>query len=150
MKEIVRITLKNNGAILLTSLREKNFIDREISVNFSDRYHLERVSTDSEKQEAINNPNKHKLIAHSSDIKPIINISDHDQKEFKIVIKQGLEYAEIECDENGYPILDEKNCMIIYAYYSQLSPSKALERIKEFNEKYTNNHKLTPGLHESS
>lgn len=155
MKEIVRIIYRPNGSIILTSLRKKHFDDREISVDFSNiNYGLERVLSSSI-EEATNNPNKHKLIAWTQESFPAVTINDSDKEELKVAIDQRLNYAEIECNDDGYPILNNERRLVIYAYYSDLpniilSPTDALERIKQFNEKYTNNHKLTPGLHESS
>jgi len=151
MREIVQIK-EYNGGICLISLRPKKFEKNDIVTTNSG--HLDRLLRESEFISSEDDMNVFKVIAL-----PINNVTAFKgislNGSHKIILKKAFDkgeiYLEIECNEDGYP----DGSLIIYGTSSTFShinitPTEALERIKQFNETYTNNHKLTPGLHESS
>lgn len=158
MKETVRIAKADNNKICLFSLRKKFLKNFDIVAELNDNNHLKRVTTTDQIDKAIANPDIVKVLAVDlSGVGPCISLAYEDATRLQAAYDQGLEYVEIECHEDGYPVLTNHR-MTIYDFSSFaldessiiLTPTEALERIKQFNEKYTNNHKLTPGLHESS
>ena len=158
MKETVKIAKTDSNKVCLFSLRKKSLKNFDIVADLNDNNHLRRVTTTEQIDKAIADPDVIKTIAiHLSGVHPCISIDDEDAKRLETALEQGLEYVEIECHEDGYPVVTNYK-MTIYDFCSfvfsesnsNLTPTEALERIKQFNEKYTNNHKLTPGLHESS
>jgi hypothetical protein len=153
MKEVVQIK-DYNGGLCLVSLRPKKFERNDITLTGSG--HLDRLVRESEITDAMTDDNVFKVIAlpisNVSDFKGV-TIASKDKRILKDSLDAGETYLEIECTEHGYPYQDDR--LIIYRasstlIISNLTPAEALERIKQFNEEYTNNHKLTPGLHESS
>ena len=151
MREIVQIKELGQNLCLI-SLRPKTFEKNNIIVTNSGR--LDRLMRNSEFKSSEDDMNVFKVIAL-----PINNVSDFKgislSSAHKTILRKAFDkgeiYLEIECNQDGYP----DGSLIIYGTSSTFShinitPTEALERIKQFNETYTNNHKLTPGLHESS
>jgi hypothetical protein len=151
MREIVQIKEYSSGLCLI-SLRPKKFKRNDIVV--SNAGYLDRLMSESEFIKSEEDMNIFKVIAL-----PMTNVTafkgitlgTYHKKLLKNAFDKEEIYLEIECNEDGYP----NGSLTIYGMSSRFSrlnitPTEALERIKQFNEKYTNNHKLTPGLHESS
>jgi hypothetical protein len=151
MREIVQIKEYSSGLCLI-SLRPKEFKRNDITVTGSGN--LDRLMSKSEFKSSEDDMNVFKVIAlpiNNVTAFKGISLSGPNKVELKEAFKNGKIYLEIECNEDGYP----NGSLTIYGMSSRFSrlnitPTEALERIKQFNEKYTNNHKLTPGLHESS
>ena len=151
MREIVQIK-KYDGGLCLISLRSKTFEKNDIIVTNSGS--LDRLLRESEFRSSEDDINVFKVIAL-----PINNVSAFKgislSSTYKIILKKAFDkgefYLEIECNQDGYPdgLLTIYGTSSVFSYIN-ITPTEALERIKQFNETYTNNHKLTPGLHESS
>lgn len=152
MKRILEIIGKNESTIGLFELKkETTYKNMDIFLN-PNRDSWLRLSNDN--KEKIKEFDYRKVVAFSLTSDPAKHLQTSDQTLLRNYIKDGYNFLEVECNEDGYPVLADE-CLIIYQKLSSnpvknLTPAEALQKIKEFNEQYTNNHKFTPGLHESS
>lgn len=152
MKEIVKITKGGTGKTIITliTLREKLLKHQDIVMKPCGTF--TRVHTDTYSNYMSDDSILKVVGIHMHQCLPATSI----RKDNKLLLEEyekGNIYVQLECNEDGYPILDSDSKLIIYGFYSSntsITPQEALERIQQFNEEYTNNHKLTPGLHESS
>lgn len=153
MKKIVEIIKKsdNKDIIGIFDLKqETTYKNMDIFLN-PNRDSWNRLSSNNSK--IIKEDDYRKVIAFSLNSLPALTLNNSDQSFLNKCLKDGYNFLEIECHEDGYPNLKNGNLIIYDKLISPkvtFTPTEALQRIKEFNEQYTNNHKLTPGLHESS
>jgi hypothetical protein len=155
MKTILEIIKKKQSdTIGLFSLKKHTtYHTRDVFIN-PERNHWSRLDTTTNTLETFEEKDYRKVVAFNLNAIPVIKIYDEDAKILNNHLEEGFPFLEVECREDGYPLLTEDNRLIVYDrltfFTSNITPEEALERIKEFNESFTNNHKLTPGLHESS
>jgi hypothetical protein len=153
MKRILEIIKRvDNDSIGLFLLKEEEDPIRKIDV-FITPERNSWLRTGRVIMEKIKSEDYRKVVAFSIDATPVISLKSFDVHYLRESIKNGFLFLEVECREDGYPELKDGQ-LIIYKQLSYLvpniTPAEALERIKQLNENFTNNHKLTPGLHESS
>ena len=152
MKKILEIIKRvDNDAIGLFLLKEEQEPINKMDV-FINPKRTSWLRADG-RYEIIRNEDYRKVVAFSINATPVITLESFDVHYLRESIKNGFPFLEVECREDGYPELKDGQ-LIIYKQLSYLvpniTPAEALERIKQLNENFTNNHKLTPGLHESS
>lgn len=151
MKTILEIIKKkeNNTSIGLFSLKENTtYEDNEIFIN-PERNNWSRIN--GANIELFKEKDYRKVVAFNLTADPAIRINDKDAELLNNYLEEGKIFLEVKCGENGYPIVDNDRSLIIYQALEMLvpniTPAEALERIKQFNENFTNNHKFTSGLH---
>lgn len=152
MKKILEIIRRvDNDSIGLFLSREEQEPIENLDV-FIDPDRKSWLRADG-RQDQIRKQDYRKVVAFNISGSPAITLKSSDVSMIRNSLKDGFPFLEIECDEKGYPALYQGGLMV-YRQLEQLipniTPAEALERIKQLNEHFTNNHKLTPGLHESS
>ena len=151
MKRILEIIERvGNDTIGLFELKEETtYNNMEIFIN-PDRRYWTRMEQD--KLEELKEKDYRKVLASSLTSAPNITLRSSEIALLRTCLKDGTPFIEVDCDEKGYPILND-GVLVFYRTFKSppitFSPAEALERIKQFNESYNNNHKLTPGLYES-
>lgn len=90
--------------------------------------------------------NNHRLVvAFTNDATPPTKITDKDESILKDYFEAGDHYLEVECNENGYPILQDDRLIITSVKSSPImssTPEEALKKIIEFNERNSKNSKI--------
>jgi hypothetical protein len=108
---------------------------------------------DKGRKEILEGDDYRKVVAFNINATPVITLKAIDVTYLRNCLKDGFPFLEVECREDGYPELTDGHLIVhdrLTCLVPNITPAEALERIKQLNENFTNNHKLTPGLHESS
>lgn len=138
MKEVVKI-LKAN-AMVLVSLRDKRLKNQDIMYK-SDSKILIRIHDGN--MDFYYKSDYPKVVAiFMENCQPATSILNANQRKLISDNYKLNPYVELECDEDGYPILVDGK-LVIYRFlsnYSNLTPDQALEKIKEFNERNSKNN----------
>lgn len=89
--------------------------------------------------------NNHRLVvAFTNEAAPPTKLTNKDEKILKDYFEAGQYYLEVECNENGYPILEDNKLVITHARgipTMSSTPEEALKKIIEFNERNSKNSK---------
>ena len=153
MKRILEILQKKQSEyIFLSDLRnETPYNKMDVFINPERNCFLR---CEDKKEDVIKEQDYRRVLVSNLNVTPVITLKDNVIKYLRDCLKDGYQFLEVECKESGYPLLTYDGELVVSDKLKTapitFSPTEALERIKKFNESYNNNHKLTPGLHESS
>lgn len=151
MKRILEIINKGSEPCLFTLSNETTYNLGDVFLQ-PDRVLWQRLQVQN-KEIIEQNPEYRKVVAFNINATPVITLKAIDVTYLRNCLKDGFPFLEVECREDGYPELKNGHLIVhdrLTCLVPNITPAEALERIKQLNENFTNNHKLTPGLHESS